>query len=75
MQPDEIGKNSYFNNNVQQAAQGTSEVSANIGNVTEAAAVTGSSATDVLEAAGELARNGDTLSREVETFLRDIRAA
>jgi methyl-accepting chemotaxis protein len=61
--------------NVQQAAQGTSEVSANIGNVTEAAAITGTSATGVLNAAGQLARNGDLLRNEVDSFLRDIRAA
>ncbi|HVJ42272.1 MAG TPA: methyl-accepting chemotaxis protein [Dongiaceae bacterium] len=61
--------------NVQQAAQGTSEVSANIGNVTQAAAETGHAAGDVLTAATGLARNGDTLRREVDNFLRDIRAA
>jgi methyl-accepting chemotaxis protein len=61
--------------NVQQAAQGTSEVSANIGNVTQAAAVTGHSATDVLNAASGLARNGELLRAEVDSFLRDIRAA
>jgi len=61
--------------NVQQAAQGTSEVSANIGNVTQAATATGHSANDVLSAAGDLARNGDLLRREVDSFLQDIRAA
>jgi methyl-accepting chemotaxis protein len=61
--------------NVQQAAQGTSEVAANIGNVTEAAAVTGTSASGVLSAAGDLARNGNMLRQEVDSFLRDIRAA
>jgi len=61
--------------NVQQAAQGTSEVSANIGNVTEAAAITGQSANGVLSAAGDLARNGGVLRSEVDSFLRDIRAA
>jgi len=61
--------------NVQQAAQGTSGVSANIGNVTQAAAETGHAASDVLTAAGGLARNGDVLRSEVDSFLREIRAA
>jgi methyl-accepting chemotaxis protein len=61
--------------NVQQAAQGTSNVSNNIGGVTQAAAETGHAAGDVLHAAGDLARNGDVLRSEVESFLREIRAA
>jgi methyl-accepting chemotaxis protein len=61
--------------NVQQAAQGTTEVSSNIINVTQAAEITGASANDVLTAAGGLARNGALLRSEVDTFLRDVRSA
>jgi hypothetical protein len=39
------------------------------------AAVARKSAGNAREAAGQLARNGETLSQKVETFLREIRAA
>ncbi|HVZ00977.1 MAG TPA: methyl-accepting chemotaxis protein [Dongiaceae bacterium] len=60
--------------NVQQAAQGTTEVSSNIGGVTAAAEQTGTAAGQVLSSAGELAAEGDVLRREVDSFLRTIRA-
>jgi len=60
---------------VQQAAQGTQEVSGNIGSVTEAAEQTGHAARQVLESAGELAKNGALLKDQVQEFLRIVRAA
>ena len=60
--------------NVQQAATGATEVSSNIGGVTAAAQQTGAAASQVLASAGDLAKNGAALRREVETFLRTIRA-
>ncbi len=61
--------------NVQQAAQGTAEVSSNVAGVTQTADRTGASATQVLGASGELSRQAEALSRKVERFLADIRAA
>jgi uncharacterized protein YoxC len=60
--------------NVQQAAQGTTEVSSNIGGVTRAAQDTGAAATQVLGAATELGKNGALLKAQVEEFLRTVRA-
>jgi methyl-accepting chemotaxis protein len=61
--------------NVQQAARGTQEVSNNIGGVTQASAETGSAATQMLGAAGELSKQAETLRREVDGFLANVRAA
>ena len=61
--------------NVQQAAVGTQEVSSNIAGVSEAAQQTGAAAAQVLSSSGELSRNGDLLRQQVDTFLRDVRAA
>jgi len=61
--------------NVQQAAQGTAEVSRNIVHVNQAVMQTGTAATQVLGASGELSRQAEALRREVETFLANIRAA
>ncbi|KAA2236694.1 methyl-accepting chemotaxis protein [Salinarimonas soli] len=61
--------------NVSQAAHGTEGVTRNIAHVQSAAHHTGSAATQVLAAAGELSRNAATLSREVSGFVAGIRAA
>jgi methyl-accepting chemotaxis protein len=61
--------------NVQQASAGTSEVSSNIAGVTRAADSTGTASGQVLDAASELARQGETLRADVDKFLADIRAA
>lgn len=61
--------------NVQQAAQGTGEVTENIGQVQQAAHDTGTAATQVLAAAGELSQNAAHLSREVADFLAGVQAA
>ena len=61
--------------NVQQAAQGTHEVSSNIAGVTRAAGQTGSMATQTLSAADELSRQSTLLRQEVQRFVATIRSA
>jgi methyl-accepting chemotaxis protein len=61
--------------NVQQAAQGTQEVNSNITGVTEAANQTGSAATQVLASSGELSRQAETLRKEVDEFLAEVKIA
>ena len=61
--------------NVQQAAKGNEEVSANIVGVNKATETTGQAASQVLVSAGELTKNGAKLKESVESFLRDVRAA
>jgi methyl-accepting chemotaxis protein len=61
--------------NVLQAAQGTQEVSGKISSVSHAARQTGSDASEVLESADRLSRDGATLKAQVQTFLREVRAA
>lgn len=60
---------------VNEAARGTREVNGSISHVQEAATHSGAAAAQVLSSAGELARNSSVLTQEVETFLRNIRAA
>jgi methyl-accepting chemotaxis protein len=60
---------------VTQASVGTSEVNANISGVARAAEEAGAGATQVLTASSELARQSETLRREVRTFLATVRAA
>jgi methyl-accepting chemotaxis protein len=60
---------------VQQAAEGTVQVSTNIASVTAAAQQTGSAAAQVLSAAEALSRNGAALHAQVDDFLREVRAA
>ena len=62
-------------NNVQQVAQGTDEVSSNVVGVNQAAGETGHAASDVLEAARTVAERATTLSKQVDAFLANIRAA
>jgi methyl-accepting chemotaxis protein len=57
------------------AAQGTTEVAGGIAGVNLAARQTGSAAAEVLASASELSRNGETLKSQVDTFLRELRAA
>lgn len=61
--------------NVHQAAQGTQEVSSNIVGVSQAASQTGAAASQVLASASELSKNSETLKAQVESFLREVRAA
>jgi methyl-accepting chemotaxis protein len=60
---------------VQQAAAGTSKVSATIGGVTLAVDIAGGHAAQVLEAANALSDEAATLQNEVARFLTTIRAA
>ncbi len=64
-----------INRNVQQAAQGTDEVSANIGGVSRAAQETGSSSTQVLQASSELNQQAEQLRTTIESFIADVKAA
>lgn len=61
--------------NVSEAARGTGEVSANIVGVRDAARETGVAADQVVASAAELSQNGETLRTQVDTFLREVRAA
>jgi methyl-accepting chemotaxis protein len=60
---------------VLQAALGTREVSAGISGVNEAAQQTGAASSEVLTAAGLLSRSSEALRVQVDTFLREVRAA
>jgi methyl-accepting chemotaxis protein len=60
---------------VQQAAQGTGEVSRTIEEVTAAAGETGAGAKQVLSAAGDLTQQSEFLRGEVVKFLQTVRAA
>ncbi len=61
--------------NAQQAADGTGQVSRNIGGVTSASERTGVAASQVLSASGDLAQYAERLRREVSEFLAFVRAA
>ncbi|MDX2074031.1 MAG: methyl-accepting chemotaxis protein [Alphaproteobacteria bacterium] len=61
--------------NVQQAAQSTEEVSRNASDVTRTAQETGAAATQMTAASGELSKQAETLRREMDSFLANIRAA
>jgi methyl-accepting chemotaxis protein len=60
--------------NVQQAAQATQGVSANIAGVTHAVSNTGEAANLVLDSAAQLAEQGQKLRNEVGSFLSGVRA-
>jgi methyl-accepting chemotaxis protein len=62
-------------NNVQEAAQGTEDVSRHIGGVSAASTAAGAAAAQVLDAATQLARHADRLKDDVERFLAGVRAA
>ena len=61
--------------NVQQTAASTRVVTSNISGVSRAANDTGTAATEVLGAAGDLSRQAEALSAEVGRFIASIRAA
>jgi methyl-accepting chemotaxis protein len=61
--------------NVQQAAQGTHDVSSNITAVQHDAAKTGTASSEVLSAAKSLSRDSSRLKQEVGKFLDTVRAA
>jgi methyl-accepting chemotaxis protein len=61
--------------NVDAAARGTRAVAGNIADVDRGAAATGEASADVLASARTLAQDSNKLKREVESFLRAVRAA
>jgi methyl-accepting chemotaxis protein len=61
--------------NIQQAAEGTSRVAVNIGEVNKGATETGSASSKVLASAGDLSNEGRKLKFEVDRFLTTVRAA
>jgi methyl-accepting chemotaxis protein len=61
--------------NVQQASAGTSEVTTNVAGVNQAAGETGTAATQVLGAAKEVAQQSETLRKQVERFLAEVKSA
>ena len=61
--------------NVQEAAQGTGQVSSNIVGVNQVAAETGAAADQVLASADELGKQAEILRGDVDGFLAKIRAA
>jgi methyl-accepting chemotaxis protein len=61
--------------NVQRAAQGTHQVSANITDVQRGAGETGSASAQVLSAAQSLSADSSRLKLEVGKFLDTVRAA
>jgi len=61
--------------NVQQTACSTQDVTSNIAGVSQAASETGVAADQVLDAAGELSRQAEQLTSEVNGFVAGVRAA
>ena len=66
---------SEISRNAGEAAQGTRDVSANVASVLASTGETGSAATQVLNAASQLASQSQKVRQEVDSFLRDIQAA
>jgi methyl-accepting chemotaxis protein len=60
---------------VQQAASGTATVTGRMGDVRQRAEHSGHSASEVTGAAAELSRGAETLRRQVEGFLDEVKAA
>ena len=60
---------------VHRASQGTRRVDSVIGALSEQTSTTGAAASQVLNAAGELSRQVDTLKQHVGSFLVEVRAA
>jgi methyl-accepting chemotaxis protein len=60
---------------VQQASEGTSEVSRHVAGVSEAATATGAAAGEVLESARTLSRLSDDLRGDVDRFVGSLRTA
>ncbi len=61
--------------NVQQTAHATQEVTTNISGVSQSANETGAGASQVLSAAGDLSKQSEQLSGEVNAFIAGVRAA
>lgn len=61
--------------NVQQAAAGAQEVTRNISSVKESSTASGAAATQVLTAAGEVSKQAESLTSELNTFVAEVKAA
>jgi methyl-accepting chemotaxis protein len=61
--------------NVQQASAGTTEVTSTIADVSRAAGDASTASSEVLSAASDLSRQAATLTEELDSFLRRVRAA
>jgi methyl-accepting chemotaxis protein len=61
--------------NVQRTAASTRDVTSNIAGVSQAASETGAAAAQVLNAAGDLSKQAEQLTYEVDTFVAGVRAA
>jgi methyl-accepting chemotaxis protein len=61
--------------NVRQTAESTREVTSNIAGVSQAASKTGNAADQVLQAAGDLSKQAEELTVEVDSFAAEVRAA
>ena len=72
---EQIAATQEITRNVQQAARGTRDVTQNIGLVKEAVSLSGTAATQVLDAAGDLSKQTERLNAEVGEFLTGIKAA
>jgi methyl-accepting chemotaxis protein len=72
---EQIAATQEITRNVQQAARGTRDVTQNISLVKEAVSLSGTAATQVLDAAGDLSKQTERLSAEVGEFLTGIKAA
>lgn len=59
--------------NTQQASDGTAEVSTNIQGVSLAAAEAGTASSQVLSSAGDLSKQAESLSTEVDNFIEKVR--
>ncbi|HVJ44096.1 MAG TPA: methyl-accepting chemotaxis protein [Dongiaceae bacterium] len=63
-----------ISNNAHQAASGTDEVNQNITGVSRASEDAGSASSHVLQAAGDLSRQSQSLAVEVDSFIAKVRA-
>ena len=63
-----------ISSNAQLAAQGNGTLVLNIGSLSDAIGTTNTAAASVLTASSELTATAETLSREVETFFKSLRA-
>ncbi|MBB2964678.1 methyl-accepting chemotaxis protein [Methylobacterium sp. R2-1] len=61
--------------NVQQAAQGTEQVTHNIGSVQAGARQTSAATSQMMTAVQELARHSEGLTHEISIFLEGVKAA
>jgi methyl-accepting chemotaxis protein len=61
--------------NIHEAATGTQQVSVSIAGVSRGASETGAAATEVRDAAGELSKQAEGLSGDVQHFVTEVKAA